>query len=543
MEESRQVSADPRAAEAVGPSAVPATDACVRELFLRALGVVHLIALFSLWGQIHGLVGSAGILPVGEFLERASARLGPEAWWRLPTLCWLHAGDGMLTALCATGVGLAVLLILGIAPRWSLVGLWGAYLSLSIAGQAFLSFQWDTLLLETTFCAIWYAPPGIWRRGQPPPAFPWTRWLLWFLAFKLMFLSGATKLLSGDPTWWQGTALNYHYFTQPLPSWVSWYAHHLPREWHRVSLWCMFIVELALPFGILAGRWGRAVFALGTIVLMAAIELTGNFGFFNLLTAVVCLPLLDDAVLGRWANCCFGKLMWQQWCGRGAIPSTATAAVDPPLARLRAARAVGSACVCGVMLFISMLTLLREMVRTQRPDKLPAAVVHSLNFADRWILRWSEPALLDCLAGFRTINGYGLFRVMTTRRPELVIEYSDDGRTWHEYDFRYKPGRLNRPPPVVAPHMPRLDWQMWFAALHPRGHAYWLTALAARILEGNPHTARLMGVPEISAHPPKFVRWVYYEYQFSDPVQKQTRGEWWFRMRHGELTGPLSHRD
>lgn len=522
-----------------GAVSAPAADAIMRTVFLRALGGVHLIALISLSGQIHGLIGSEGILPLAEFLKRAQQHLGTTAWWHLPTLCWLSPSDATLTALCAAGLGLSCLLILGIAPRWTLIGLWVTYLSITVAGQVFLSFQWDTLLLETTFCSIFYAPPVLWGRSRTwSAAYPWARWLLWALAFKLMLLSGATKLLSGDPTWWQGTALNYHYFTQPIPSWVSWYAHHAPPAWHRLSLGVMFVIELALPWLVFAGRWGRAIFALGTMLLMAAIEITGNYGFFNLLTAVLCLPLLDDAVVCRlnpWTGShCRATTRMVPPSSPATVPAEALSTRPGILPRWV------SAGLCGLIMSISFLTLVRELVRTQRPDKLPPVVTHSLNFADRWLLSWSEPWVLEPLAAFRTINGYGLFRVMTTQRPELIIEYSHDGQTWQEYDFPYKPGRIDRPPPIVAPHMPRLDWQMWFAALHPRGHAYWLDALLQRILQGNAQTASLMGEPDIARHPPRMVRLVYYQYEFSDPEQKQRRGEWWFRMRHGELTPPLS---
>ena len=171
---------------------------------------------------------------------------------------------------------------------------------------------------------------------------------------------------------------------------------------------------------------------------------------------------------------------------------------------------------------------------------MPLAISRTCDLADRCLLSWGEPWILDRLDPFRTINGYGLFRVMTTQRPEIVIEHSDDGETWQEYDFPYKPGRIDRAPPIVAPHMPRLDWQMWFAALNPRGHQYWLGNLAARILEGNPATARLMGDAEIAANPPKYIRLAYYEYQFSTPAEKRQTGAWWFRMRKGELTGALT---
>src|SRR2546422_11419076 len=65
------------------------------------------------------------------------------------------------------------------------------------------------------------------------------RWLVLWLLFRLMFLSGITKLASGDPTWRDLTALDYHFWTQPLPPWTAWYAHWLPRsEERRVGKEC-----------------------------------------------------------------------------------------------------------------------------------------------------------------------------------------------------------------------------------------------------------------------------------------------------------------
>ena len=42
---------------------------------------------------------------------------------------------------------------------------------------------------------------------------------------------------------------------------------------------------------------------------------------------------------------------------------------------------------------------------------------------------------------------------------------SADGIEWLPYEFKFKAGDLSRPPGWVAPYHPRLDWQMWFAAL------------------------------------------------------------------------------
>ena len=142
-----------------------------RWLFLRLLGLIYLVAFISLWTQVHGLIGRQGILPAGAYLNAALRQLGEEAYLRLPTLCWFGASDACLSGLCAVGTILSLLLVVGMLPKLVLVGLWAVYLSLSVVGQVFLSFQWDTLLLETGFFAIFYAPmspiPGI-SREKPP---------------------------------------------------------------------------------------------------------------------------------------------------------------------------------------------------------------------------------------------------------------------------------------------------------------------------------------------------------------------------------------
>ena len=161
---------------------------------------------------------------------------GSEAYYRLPTLLWLWPSDALLLGLCWAGIALSVAAVAGLAPIATFAALWLTYLSLTVAGQDFLSFQWDVLLLETGLLAVLYAPAG-WRAplatGPEPGAA--ARWLVWGLAFKLTFLSGITKLLSGDETWWGLTALRYHYETQPIPTWVGWYVHQAPAWFATLS--------------------------------------------------------------------------------------------------------------------------------------------------------------------------------------------------------------------------------------------------------------------------------------------------------------------
>ncbi|MFG0295505.1 MAG: lipase maturation factor family protein [Maioricimonas sp. JB045] len=499
----------------------PNTYVLSRWLFLRALGVVTLVAVLSLWWQIDGLVGSEGILPVGRLMAAAGEQLGPWGILKLPTLCWLSAADWMLHAQCAVAAALSLMLLFNMAPLLSLAGLWLVYLSLSVAGQTFLGFQWDTLLLETLFCSLFWAPPG-WRpklAAQHAPS-RLGRWLLWLLLLKLMFLSGVTKLLSGDPTWRDLSALDFHYQTQPIPNPLSWYAHHLPGWWQRFSLICMYVIELVLPFLIFGPRTVRLVAAGGLILLQVLIELTGNYGFFNLLTIVLCIPVLDDHVL--------------MWCIPGVDRAGGSSGSGKGNRLLTFAR---RASVAGVMT-LSLLSLLEEMVTTQRRDRLPGPVVATLDGIDRYLVAPAGP-VFRAIQPFRTINGYGLFRVITTERFEIVIEVSDGG-AWRELEFPFKPGDIERMPALVAPYHPRLDWQMWFAALNPGRNEYWLRSLMQRILEGSPAVAGLLGQPGIVDSPPRSVRLMSYRYEFSRPEERERSGAWWTRTFVQQLTRPVT---
>ena len=135
-------------------------------IFLRFIGVIYLCAFASLGTQIIGLVGKNGILPAADLMTSAktqvdAAHIGLDRYHLLPTLCWFSASDGFLRFLCVAGCVLSGLLIFEIAPAPCLFLLWLIYLSLASVCREFLGFQWDALLLETGFLAIFFAPPRI----------------------------------------------------------------------------------------------------------------------------------------------------------------------------------------------------------------------------------------------------------------------------------------------------------------------------------------------------------------------------------------------
>ncbi|MFZ5494898.1 MAG: lipase maturation factor family protein [Verrucomicrobiota bacterium] len=456
------------------------------DLFLRTLAVVYFTAFASFWWQWRGLVGPEGLLPAQDYLDAVRQQFGAARWWRVPTLCWVFGAGWFLHVLCATGLALSVVLFLRILPPVCLALLWLCYLSLAPAGQDFLNFQWDTLLLETGLLAILLSPWGLRVRGRPEPP-RLARWLLWWLLFRLMFMSGLVKLTSGDETWRNLTALTFHYETQPLPTWIGWWLHQMPVWFHRLSCAAMFAVELAGPGLLFGPRWLRHPAALAQIALQALIALTGNYTFFNLLTAALCLLFLDDGWWARWLRL------------KPATTETARTLPRPVL--------LG---VAAVLFPASLWTTAPSLFTGVRwPD---------------WYLE-----VYRTVSAARSVNSYGLFRVVTQTRPEIILEGSDDGREWKPYGFKWKPGDLARRPAFVAPHQPRLDWQLWFAALaHPRREP-WVHNLCVHLLRGTPAVTALLGDNPFPDRPPRHVRAVLFEYRFTTPEEKARTGRWWRR--------------
>jgi hypothetical protein len=255
----------------------------------------------------------------------------------------------------------------------------------------------------------------------------------------------------------------------------------------------MFAVELPVPLLVFAGRRARLAAFFPLAALQLLIAATGNYAFFNLLTLALCLTLLDDAALPRGL--------------RERLPTAGTGGPD----------------------------------RRMRPQDIALAIVvvplslMQLLGATRLPLRWPEPlvALYRAVAPFESVNGYGLFAVMTTSRREIVLEGSRDGASWSAYEFRFKPGDVRRAPGFVAPHQPRLDWQMWFAALGPCEASPWLVRVMQRLRQGSPEVAALLASNPFPGAPPRLVRATLYDYRVDDPAALWREGVYWRRERLG----------
>ncbi len=500
----------------VGHEAPPAASFyTARFLFLKSLALIYLAAFASLHVQVLGLAGSRGILPAAELLAAAHARFGARAFWEWPSVVWFWPADGGLRFFSAAGVVLAAAAFLGVWPRLVFFLNWFLYLSFASVLRDFFHFQWEALLLEAGFLAVFFAPRGFWagfRLTGPRPSEA-LRWLLAWLLFRLMFMSGAVKLLSGDPVWRNLTALRYHFETQPLPTVIAWYAHQMPLWFHRLSCGIMFGIELGAPFLIFAPRRVRHLGALAIMSLQIFILITGNYCFFNALTIALCLVVFDDAF---WA---------------GVFRSNRIAgAVREAEERFRAsggrAGAFGRLGTAFLLAVLVPLSILVTGVRAGAWEWPPAAL-----------------RLYQRIEPFHLASVYGLFADMTTERFEISIEGSFDGNAWEEYRFPFKPQDPHRAPRWVAPHQPRLDWQMWFAALGTFQQNPWFVRLAYRLLEGSPDVLALFEKGPFHQKPPRELRAVLYRYRMSRHEERRRTGAWWVRERVGLYLPPVRLED
>jgi len=462
-------------------------------LFLRLLGLTYLIAFISFAVQASALIGADGVLPVEYYLNAVNEQLGTDAYTRLPTLFWISPVDGFIKFVCIAGIVLSLSLITGFLLRTSLVMLYVLYLSLVHGGQVFMSFQWDFLLLECGFLAIFL---------------PWGStiivWLYRWLVFRFMFLGGAVKIVSGDKSWDSLTALGYHFETQPLATPLSWYVHHLPESVLMAGTGMTLIIELLVPFLIFTPRRFRHIAAWCFLIIEMCILLTGNYNFFNLLTIFMCLFLFDDAAIKRF------------------MPYRILAMISN--CKYPTAGMFATSCAL-LMALISVYMGATQIARIVGGDKgLQKSAVYSF------------------LTPFGIVNIYGPFAVMTRARNEIVIEGSADKRSWQEYQFKYKPGDLEKCPGWVAPHQPRIDWQMWFAALNKPEHERWLFNLMIRLLQNSEPVTAIFKHNPFPDDPPASVRARFYEYTFTSIEERKNTSKCWNRTLVGEYYPPISLR-
>jgi len=398
-----------------------------------------------------------------------------------------------LSFICIAGIILSLCLITGFLKRTSLVLLYVLYLSLVNGGQLFMSFQWDILLLECGFLAIFL---------------PWGStiivWLYRWLVFRFMFLGGVVKIVNRDPSWDSLTALNYHFETQPLPTPLAWYAHHLPEAVLMTATGMTLVIELIVPFLLFAPRRFRHVAGYCFLIFQTTILLTGNYNFFNLLTIFMCLFLFDDAAI------------------KHLIPERMLSVISNTKYTTKGLFASG----CALLMALTSIYVGSAQIAWVMNGDRDFKTITAYRF----------------LSPFGIVNPYGPFARMTTVRYEIMIEGSADKSTWQEYQFKYKPGDLGKCPGWVTPHQPRIDWQMWFAVQRKPERGQWLWNMMIRLLQGNELVTAIFASNPFPDEPPVSVRARVYRYVFTSVAERRETGRCWNRTLLAEYYPAMSIR-
>ncbi len=478
-----------------------------RRLYLRALGLTLLCAVGSYWTQIIALNGVEGLAPSVEFVSAVQDAAKARGWsvWEqflaAPSVFALMPSDEMLHVLAATAtLGCALLIFSRLATLGLLLVLlgWG---SIVAVGGVFTGYQWDVFNLEVCFASLFVAATNPstneqdhQRSDQLGP------WLLRLVLFKFMVLQGLVKWRSGDAAWDNLTALDYHFWTQPIAHSASWWAAQIPQSIDKCLVAGMYVIELIAPFGIFGPRRIRHVCASAIITLMVAIVATGNYGTFNLLTITLCLALFDDDILARFS-------LWR-------APYSIESRVKPSANSIWSASRSFARWTVFIALVLCNLQAINSRAKLEVP--VPKLVIDAASIARKLSL---------CAP-------YGAFAHMTKDRPEIEIEASIDGTHWRPYRFRYKTLDVRQSHRFAATHMPRLDWQLWFASLrrHCR-NVRWYPTLLKSLLNAQPEVLALFAEAPFGNKQPRFVRSTLWDYSFTNSDERNETGHVWSRSR------------
>lgn len=471
-----------------------------RFIILRFLGFVYAIAFLIAAQQLVPLVGEHGLTPASHYFERVQAHFGSRsaAAMQLPSLFWLGISDYGLTTFAWIGFALSLIVFGGYANAILLAILWAMYMSIIHIGQIWYGYGWETQLLETGFLSIFLCPlldPRPFPKCRPPVL---VLWLFRWLGFRIMVGAGLIKL-RGDPCWRDLTCLYYHYETQPIPNPISRYLHFAPHWFHKFGTAWNHFIELIVPWFLFGPRHARHIAGALLVSFQIILIISGNLSFLNYVTIIPFLACFDDTVL------------------RHALP-LAIVSRSERAARESEPSRINSAIAAALLVLIAYLSI------------QPIANLIS----ERQIMNSSFDRL-------SLVNTYGAFGAVGKERNEIVFEGTEDtvitGDTqWKEYEFKAKPGNPNLRPPFIAPYQPRIDWQIWFAAMASPAEYPWTLHFVWRLLHNDPGTLSLLRYNPFPVSPPHYIRARLYRYRFAPPADPV----WWKRESIGEWLPALS---
>jgi hypothetical protein len=483
----------------------PPTYWLTRFLILRLLGFVYGVAFLCAARQIVPLIGSHGLLPLRLYLHRVEAHFGGplEGFLQFPSLFWIDSSDRSLLILAWIGFGLSLIVLAGYANALLMALLWAIYMSFVHVGQDWYGYGWEIQLLETGFLGIFLCPlldaRPFPRRPPPAPVLVLFRWLI----FRIMLGAGLIKL-RGDPCWRDLTCLEHHYETQPIPNPLSRTLHFMPPWFHKSGVLFNHLAELVAPWFAFGPRLARHVAGAILLSFQIFLILSGNLSVLNYLTIVPILACFDDQLLERILP-------------RRLVARASRARAEAVPSCLQAGVAIGLAVTVGALSLYPVANLLS-----------------------------GRQAMNASFNRLELVNTYGAFGSVGKVRPEIIFEGTsdaapDESARWREYEFVCKPGDPLRRPCLIAPYQPRIDWQIWFAAMSSPLQYPWTLHLIAKLLRNDPAALALLDGNPFPDAPPRYIRAVLYRYQFAPPGNP--RHAWWDRERIGIWIPPLAADD
>ncbi|XP_012988597.1 lipase maturation factor 2b isoform X2 [Esox lucius] len=523
--------------------------------------------------------------PVFEYL-----REHPSLLWLMPRLGLDLDAQQVMELLCLTGalLSLGAALLEPLRDSITFFCLWALYLSLCQVGEEFLHFHWDSLLLEAGFLAVLIAPLNLLRRRSVFRHHDaMTFWLVRWLLFRVTFGSGVAKLANHCPSWWGLTAAKHMVETQGIPSPLSWFLRQLPDWYLKLVTVSILVMEIAVPFLYFAPiRYLR----LAAFYLQAACQvqlmLYGNYGFLPLLSLALTFSLLDDDHVSYWlghskrraktwpqtitslivllmdlavfaiitygtkvlftleidweaktisSKTAFTQQQFENWMKLVTVPTVWVGILS--LTWEVVAAMLGCVCVRGFLWklwgLVQWAVFASAVVAVFTLSVVPYSSIMQISSSK--ILPEVKKAY-SLVERYRLVSAYRLDNKINSvdGRPEIILEGSMDKNTWTEIEFMYKPGKVDVAPPVVTPHLPRLDWQMSQAAQRTAEHSPWFTGLVHRLLHGNKDVVRLIQTDSVqypfSQAPPGYIRARLYKYLFTQTTQDgSTPKAWWRR--------------
>lgn len=473
-----------------------------RFMILRLLGIIYAVAFLVAINEIVPLIGSDGLTPVGIFLKQVSKSLGSSGagFVRLPSIFWWFHSDQSLLIAAWIGFALSLVVVAGYANVLLLTVLWFLYMSFVHVGQEWYGYGWEIQLTETGFLAIFLCPLLDMRPfPKYPPPFPIIVLFRW-LIFRIMIGSGLIKI-RGDEIWRNGTALFYHFETQPIPGPLSRWFNFLPHSLLKAGVWFNFLAELVAPFFAFGPRLGRHIAGIIMILLQLTLILSGNLSFLNWLTIVPALACIDDG-------------SWSHLLPRSLVNKAKAAALHGQPSR-------------------SMMTT--AWVVTTTVGFLSIQPVFNLISPHQVMNTSYDP--LDL------VNTYGAFGTVEKERYNVIFEGTNDenpgdSAEWKSYIYRGLPIVLDKKPPQIAPYQLHLDWQIWFASMSTPDEYPWTLNLIWKLLHNDPNAVSLFAINPFPGKPPKYIRAVLYHYSFAKPGNPE--GLWWKREKVSIWLPPLS---